>query len=376
MSTAVPEFEAAQAGGKRILLRSSLNVPVKEGVVANAHRVRASIKTIRAFAEHGGRIVVCGHIGARPTDSLRPVYDFLKKELDHRVFFSSSVAGSEALEKAHALKEGEVLLLENTRREAGEETNSPEFSKKLAALGDLYVNDAFSDSHRSHASIVGVPQFLPHFASRNFTAEISGILPARHPEKPSLAVIGGAKFLTKEPLLRHLVSVYDHVFVGGAIAHDFFLARGVSVGKSLVSGSSVPKDIAGSKNIILPEDVVVENANGVEEKNVHDIGAHDRVYDIGPKTFIRLSPLAQEARFILWNGPMGNFERGFTKGTDRMVELVAASRGASVVGGGDTIAAIDRLNVGGDFTFLSTAGGAMLRFIVEGTLPGIAALQS
>lgn len=361
--------------GKRILLRASLNVPVENGRVANAFRMHESLKTIELLASRGARVVVCAHIGRAHTDSLRPVFEAMKRETTLTLHFSDEVVGERASAASARLKDGEVLLLENVRREAGEERNDPVFAARLAALADIYVNDAFADSHRMHASIVGVPALLPHFAGPNFMQELAALEGALSPQSPSLAIIGGAKFVTKEPLLAALVSRYDRVFVGGALANDFLKARGLEVGKSLVSGNAVAAALLQNSKLILPGVVTVDGPNGRREAPVTDIAPEESVFDVAPASFEALAPFIYKARFILWNGPMGNFERGFSAGTEALVKLVAHASGQAVVGGGDTIAAIERLKFRPHFTHVSAAGGAMLEFIANGTLPGIEALR-
>lgn len=372
----IPELDLKKSyAGVRLLLRSSLNVPVSRGVVTNAFRMKESLQTIETLASRGARVVVCAHIGQEPTNSLRPVYEALKAITNVPLFFVDDVTGARAREAVSKLKDGEVLLLENVRREAGEVANDFVFAEALARLGDLYVNDAFSDSHRAHASIVGVPTLLPHFAGPNFIKELKGIAPARTPQSPSLAIVGGAKFLTKEPLIARLLETYDHVFIGGALANDFFKAKGFEVGKSLVSGTTHVSAYLDSKKLILPTSVVVQSPNGREEKLPNELTPLDSVLDIGSQSIGALAPYIREAKSILWNGPLGNFENGFKEGTEAVVRQVAESSAHSVLGGGDTIAAIENLKLNDRFSHVSSAGGAMLDFITHGTIPGIEALK-
>lgn len=358
-----------------MLLRASLNVPIERGVITNAYRLEESLKTIELFARAGARVVVCGHLGREKTDSLRVVWEELRRRTSIPVAFSPEVVGERAERAAFELGEGEVLLIENLRREPGETTNDLLFAKKLARLGEFYVNDAFSDSHRTHASIVGVAHLLPHAAGPNFIRERAALEGARTPASPSLAIVGGAKFLTKEPLIETLLARYDYVLVGGALAHDFFVAKGLPVGRSLVSGAFPKPELLKNSKLLLPVDVVVERDSERVTKAVEDVDDLDTILDVGTATLEHIRPLTEKAHFILWNGPLGNFERGFTRGTEALAELIAKSSARSVVGGGDTIAAIERLKLGSKFTHVSTAGGAMLQFIAEGTLPGIEALR-
>ncbi|MEK7613281.1 MAG: phosphoglycerate kinase [Patescibacteria group bacterium] len=365
------------APGTRVLLRASLNVPLEGGAVSNTFRLRESLETIESLAHTGARVVVCAHIGRAKTESLLPVWDAMKKESDLPIYFATDVCGSDATKKAATLKNGEVLLLENVRQEAGEETNDPVFAKKLASFGDVYVNDAFPDSHRAHASVVGVPALLPHFMGPNFAREYVALERARTPESPSLAIVGGAKLETKEPLLRTLLSLYDSVFVGGALANEFYKAQGYEVGKSLISGKETSAGaLLKSGKVQVPEDVVVQTTLGKKEvRDASEVLADDIIYDIGPRSLETLKKTIAEARFILWNGPMGNFEAGYDEGTFSVAKFVAESSATSVVGGGDTVAAIERLGNAKDYTHVSSAGGAMLDFIGNGTIAGVEALK-
>lgn len=361
--------------GKRVVLRASLNVPVASGRVANTFRIERALPTIEALAAAGARTTVIAHIGREKTASLAPVYEELTRRSARRIRFAGDVLGNTARQAVAALEDGEVLLLENVRRAQGEIENDDTAAKALAAYGDVYLNDAFADSHRAHASIVGIPRHIPGFAGPNFMREYEGILPACSPESPSLGIVGGAKFGTKEPLLRHIVSTYDRVFIGGALAHDFFLAKGFEIGKSLTSRSGDVTDLLKNSKLVLPKDVVVSGADGVETKAPADVLPVDTILDVGHASLSTLAPHIEKARLILWNGPLGNFEQGFSAATEALAKKVASAAGRSVVGGGDTIAAIQNLRLMDKFTHVSTAGGAMLQFITDGTLPGIKALS-
>lgn len=371
------EFDFTQnVRGVGVVLRASFNVPLEKGVVANTFRIEEALPTIEELSRCGARTVIVAHIGREKTDSLRPVYDALKKMTHVPLSFSDHVVGAAAYAAFQALKPGEALLLENVRRMPGETENSDLLAERLAAFGSLYINDAFSDSHRTHASIVGIPKHIPGFAGPAFMKEYRGISPALTPEVPSVAIIGGAKFGTKEPLIRTVAEKYNSVFIGGALAHDIFLAKGFEIGKSLVSRSADVSTFLKNENIHIPEDVVVQTHEGVETKLTEDVLPGDIIFDAGPQTLGKLKALVQSAQFILWNGPLGNFEKGFTKGTEELARIIAAAPGASIVGGGDTVAAIQGLGLNGKFTHVSTAGGAMLDFIANGTLPGIEALTA
>ena len=279
-------------------------------------------------------------------------------------------------EKLASQKEGEVVLLENLRRDPREKTNDESFGKELASLADLYVNEAFPVSHRPHASVVGIPKFLPSFAGLRFAQEVKYLSAAFNPPKPFLFILGGAKFETKLPLIKKFITVADYVYVGGALANDLFKAKSLPVGDSKVSGAVDLSEIVESKKIILPSDVIVQNGNDIAEKLPTEVGAGDKIFDAGPKSVNDLRLLLQKSAFVLWNGPLGNFELGFKEATIELAKLISESDTTSLIGGADTIAAISELHLEEKFGFISTGGGAMLDFLASGTLPGITALEN
>lgn len=343
-----------------VLVRAALNVPVENGRVVNDYRLRRALPTIRHLCERGARVVLIGHIGEKGTETLLPVARSLGR-LMPGVSFCGEIVGERARAAVRALSPGNVLVLENLRRDKRETANDPTFARELSALADVFVEDSFDTCHRAHASIVGVPKLLPSYAGLLLEEEVRELSRALSPKRPSLAVIGGAKFSTKKDVLAALLATYDHVFVGGALANDFLKASGQEVGKSLVSGaddSSVKKLLANPK-LVLPIDSVIMD---------------EKILDHGPGTSALLAGLAQEAETILWNGPLGNYENGFIEATNAFARATAAARAYSIVGGGDTIAAIEELGLLPRFSFVSTGGGAMLDFLAGGTLPGIEAL--
>ncbi len=359
--------------GMVVMVRAALNVPLENGVVTDGFRLEHALPTISFLITKGAKVILIGHM-SDAKGSLKPVYEYLKGKLP--ITYVDDVAGAKARAAAHALKNGEVLMLENLRWNPGEEANEEQFARELASLADIYVADDFTVAHRKHAGVVGVPKFLPSYAGVRFMAELEGLTPALTPESPSLAIVGGAKFVTKEKLIHELLKKYDKLFIGGAIVNDFFLARGYEVGKSLVSHTDHVKPLLENSKIVLPIDVTVENPAGREEKMAHEVEENDMILDIGPKSIESLRPTIQKARTILWNGPMGNFERGFKKGTDDLAKMISETSAHSIVGGGDTLASIQSLNLTDKFSFVSTAGGAMLDFLANGTLPGIDALKN
>jgi phosphoglycerate kinase len=368
-----------------ILVRAALNVPVVNGNVVNGYRLQRALPTIRYLAERGARVVLISHIGEKGTETLAPVARALGDLISNVSFFPETV-GARARSAIRALSPGNILVLENLRRSRGEQENSPTFARELAALADIFVEDSFDTCHRAHASIIGVPELLPSYAGLLLEDEVRELSSALTPAHPALAVIGGAKFSTKEPVLTALLEKYDHVFVGGALADNFLKVSGQEIGKSLVSifDPSRIKKLLANKKLILPIDSLVIPADKVGDAGAHraariaaagQVRPDEIILDHGPGTSALLADLAHKAKTILWNGPLGNYENGFTDATDAFARAVAASGARSVVGGGDTIASIQNLGLLSRFSFVSTGGGAMLEFLAKGTLPGIEALH-
>lgn len=364
--------EAKHLKGIRVLVRTALNVPTENGAVADGFRLEKALTTIHYLMQEGARVILIGHM-SDATGSLKPVYEYLKKKM--LLAYVHDVAGPVAQQAARALKDGEVLLLENLRWNKGEEANDEHFVRELASLADIYVNDDFTVAHRRHAGVVGVTKFLPSYAGLQFLAEYEGIKPALNPPSPSFAIIGGAKFVTKEPLIKTLLKKYDRIFVGGALANDFLAAKGYEVGKSVVSRLPEIAELLKNSKLMIPDEVVTDGPVGRSTKPASEVAPTEHVYDVGAGSIAQLAPLIEKARFVLWNGPLGYFEGGYTAATEEVARLVADAPGRSVVGGGDTLSAIQNLKLGDKFTFVSTAGGAMLQFIADGTLPGIEALE-
>lgn len=359
--------------GLRVLMRAALNAPVENGVVTDGYRLEKTLTTVNELLHKGARVILVSHLSVKGA-SLRPIYEYMKKKIP--LAFSEDIAGPSARKAADALQDGQALMLENVRLNAGEESNDEQFAREMASLGDIYVNDAFDVAHRNHTGVVGIPKFLPSYAGLQFMAEVDGLTPALTPQSPSLAVIGGAKFSTKSALIHTLLNKYDKLFIGGAIVNDFFKAKGLEVGKSLVSDPERVRPLLNNSKIILATDVVVENPNGREVRDITDVHENDTIFDIGPKSISALASVIEKSKTVLWNGPMGNFEKGFVEQTDELARLIANANGQTIVGGGDTLASIQNLGIMDKFTFVSTAGGAMLDFLANGTLPGITALEN
>lgn len=362
-----------------VLVRTSLNVPVKEGTVTGTYRLRRALPTIEYLRAHHARVILIGHIGEAGTETLEPVYRAMKEFIPQLVFCPVTT-GAEARAAVRNLPSGGVLMLENLRRDRREVMNDESFARELAELADVFVEDSFDVCHRVHASVVGVPTFLPAYAGLSVEEEVRELSTALRPRQPSLAIIGGAKFSTKEPVLRALLKTYTHVFVGGALANDFMQAKGLSVGSSLVSGAAASeiKELLKDKKLLLPLDYVVaphgSSSASARASSIEAVKEGEAILDNGPETVKLLESYALRAKTILWNGPLGNYENGFTEGTESLARAIAQSRAHTLVGGGDTVAAVEKVSVSDRFSFISTGGGAMLDFLAKGTLPGIEVL--
>lgn len=370
--------EVSDLKGKYVLIRSSLNVPIDDGQIRNHFRLVRSLPTIEWLIRAEARIILCSHIGREKENTLKPVFEYLKETLPTTVTFSPEVVGPTAMNLRDELADGQVLLLENVRRDPRETQNDPDFARSLADLADLYVNDAFESSHRAHASLTAVTEYLPSYFGNNFALEYEELLKAEEPTHPSLFILGGAKFETKMPLVEKFLEIYDHVLIGGALANDFYKARGHNVGQSLVSDVDLSGNpIIDHPKIILPTEVIVKSEAGqVRTTLIEDVQSTETIVDAGPSTIQIIELFSRNAGTILWNGPLGNYEAGFMDQTLECAKLVAASPAYTLVGGGDTTAAIESLNNHDKYSFVSTAGGAMLTFLEHGTLPAIEVVLS
>jgi phosphoglycerate kinase len=366
--------EMINISGKKVILRLDFNVPLRDGKVLNDFRIRKSMPTIELLQSRGARIIILSHCEGKEGSTLKPVFDYLKERLP--ISFVEKYVDESAIEAVNNLKDGEILLFENLRIYSGEKDNDPAFAKSLADLADFYVNDAFSCSHREHASIVGIPAHLPSFTGLLMQSEIEHLSKTFNPTHPFLFILGGAKFDTKIPLIKKFLGIADNIFVGGALAHNFFKELGYSIGASVVSdGVFELKEMLDSKKIVLPTDVVVKNGDEITIKLLNEVGPNDVIVDAGAETLLNLADLVNNAQYVLWNGPLGNFEVGFKEGTLELAGKIAESKSESVVGGADTLASISSLGLEKQFNFVSSGGGAMLDFLANGTLPGIEALK-
>jgi phosphoglycerate kinase len=376
--------------GKKVLVRVDFNVPMKEGKITDDTRIRAALPTIQYLLDHGAAVILVSHLGRPkggpdPVFSLKPVADYLATLLRMPVAFASDCIGPIAEQAAKMLKSGEVLVLENTRFHPEEEKNDPGMAKQLAALADVFVNDAFGTAHRAHASTEGVAKFLPGVAGFLMEKEIQYLGQAvDNPKRPFVAILGGAKVSDKIGVIKNLLQKADTVLIGGGMANTFFKAQGYGMGDSLVEADALntAKELLklGGTKLRLPVDVVIADKfeDSAQKKTVPvgEIPAEWRVLDIGPDTIKSFSKIISEAGTIVWNGPMGVFEfPNFSVGTFEIAKAIASSKSVSVIGGGDSVAAVAQAGVSDKITHISTGGGASLEMLEGLALPGLVALQ-
>lgn len=389
-------ISGTDVANKRVIVRADLNVPVKDGQVSDATRLERLIPGLKDLSARGARVIVISHFG-RPKEgpdpelSLRPVAAKLGELMGRPIKFVPECVGAEAQSAANALAPGEIAVLENLRFHKGETKNDPEFARELAANGDLFVNDAFSAAHRAHASTEGITHLLPSFAGPLMLEEINALRTVLdHPQRPTAALVGGAKVSTKIPILKHLIAKVDKLIIGGGMANTFLLSHGVDIGTSLAEADLVDtaREImteAKAKGcaVVLPEDAVIARAFRSGEAHatvpVLAVPSDSMILDVGAKSVAHMSAVLKECKTLLWNGPLGAFEvPPFGEGTFALAQeaarLTKAGELVTVAGGGDTVAALNAAGVAGDFTYISTAGGAFLEWLEGRELPGVAAL--
>lgn len=398
MTSNLPLLNDANVRGKRVLLRLDLNLPIVGGKIQDEFRLRRSLPTLEYLKKQGAKTIILSHTDSKETDSLKGIAKRLNESIP--ITFLSDFEKAPAASKA--VGEGEFLFLENVRRHPGEIRNDEEFAKTLASLGEIYINDAFAVSQREHASIVGIPKFLKSYVGPLFMDEISYLSKAFNPERPFLFVLGGAnkhltlsqtKTETKFPLIRKFLDIADTVYVCGALANDVYKARGYETGASLVSDIAPDAAFLENQKLQVPSDVIVRAAsgsmakpnsqnsiarpaeNGSREKGNNAVEKTEKIVDVGSDALADLRALIEKAKFVLWNGPLGEYESGFDAGTIALAQLLAECDAETIIGGGDTLAVVSKLGLLERFSFVSTGGGAMLEFLANGTLPGIEALK-
>lgn len=390
-------IDDADVSGKRVLLRVDFNLPMKDGKVTDATRIDRVLPTISELAENGARVILLAHFGRPkgkpdPASSLKPIAEVLSERLGKPVGFADDCIGPVAAGIVEMLKDGDVLLLENTRFHAGEEANEAEFAESLASLGDLYVNDAFSAAHRAHGSTEGVAHHLPSYAGRTMQAEIEALQAGLEaPEKPVVAIVGGSKVSTKIDVLTNLIDRVDCLVIGGGMANTFLAAKGVDVGKSLcehdladTARSIMKRAEETGCEILLPTDVVVarhlRSGGSTETVPVEETPEDMMILDAGPQSLDAINARLDGAKTLVWNGPLGAFEvQPFDEATmgaaRHAAELTKAGKLVSIAGGGDTVAALNQAGVSDDFSYISTAGGAFLEWMEGKALPGVEVLK-
>jgi len=390
-------IEDIDVAGKRVLCRCDFNVPTKNGKITSDKRIVAAMPTIKYLVEHNAKVILCSHMGKpkgewKPELSLQVVADRISQLLGKPVIMAKDVAGEDAHAKAAALKDGEVMLLENTRFEKGETKNDPELSKALASMADIFVNDAFGTAHRAHSSTAGVADYLPAVCGYLVQKEVSIMGKAlANPERPFVAILGGAKVSDKLNVINNLLEKVDTLIIGGGMAYTFLAAKGYSVGTSLLDSEKIDyckemmaKAEAKGVKLLLPIDTVVASAFpdpidgeiSVQTVPSDAIPADKMGLDIGEKTRELFAEAAKSAKTVVWNGPMGVFENPtLAKGTIAVAQALADSSAVTIVGGGDSAAACEQLGFADKITHISTGGGASLEFLEGLELPGIACLQ-
>jgi phosphoglycerate kinase len=375
-----PKLNKEDIKGKKCLVRVDFNASFEGGRFNDDFRIKRTLPLLNWLKENGARTVLITHIeennGTIP--KLEEFFKLFKKYFISEINFVPDIIGDAAKRAVNSLKDSDILLLENLRISQKEIENNNEFSRRLASLGDLYINEAFSVSHRKHASIIGVPKFLPSYAGPNFKEEVEKLSLAFNPPHPFLVFLAGKKISTKEKVIGKFLEKADKIIIGGVMAVGFYAALGWSIGKSLVEEECVQlirEKFLNNKRIILPRKVIILRSEKKLEIDANLIGDNDFIYDVSPSFFESIRKEISGSKFILWNGPFGFIEKGFYNGTKQLVQELIASRAETIAGGGDTVKFLNSQQLTGKFSFVSTGGGAMLEFLANETLPGIEALN-
>jgi phosphoglycerate kinase len=362
--------------GVKVIMCADFNVPVVNGMIIDNFRLRKIIPSILYLRERKAKVILIGHI---ETPKEHPTMEPVVKYLDNHDITCSFIKDyKDARREIDKMKNGDIVILENIREHPEEKLNDDNFAKELASLADIYVNEAFSVSHRSQVSVSAITKFIPSYAGPLFEREVKNLSTAFKPDHPFIFILGGAKFDTKLPLIEKFLDIADKIFVGGALANNFFKEKGIEIGKSVVSPNNFNLSrFFDNKKLIFPIDGVVSPDKKII-KRIGELNPDDVMYDAGPETVKMLEKEIMQSKHILWNGPLGIYEQGFKESTQALAKIIANSTACgarSILGGGDTLATISDLSMEREFTFVSTGGGAMLDFLAKGTLPGIEALD-
>lgn len=362
--------------GTRVLVRADCNVPLSGGTIdpEGISRLQALLPTLEYLRSAGARIIIISHLGSDGSASLKPVAEYMNTTMRIPVGFIPEVISDRVKTMIESLPFGGILMLENIRSVEGEMSNDAEFTKQLAGYADIFVNEAFSASHRKHASIVGVPHYVPAYSGIHFEKELQYLTQLLEPEQPFVLVVGGAKFGTKLDLIQSFLPRCSNIIVGGALAHSFYKNRGQSIGASLVD-TTVDVSSFDTEKILVPDTVQILRNGSVGDVTLEQITETDNIIDISEKGNTHIWESLKSAKTILWNGPFGYYEGGHTAGTELLAKTITKTSAETIIGGGDTVTVICGLKMEKQFDFVSMAGGAMLDFLLSGILPGIEALE-
>lgn len=358
--------------GTRVLLRADFNVPIEGDKVLDPFRIIKTLPTIKYLLKKKAKVVVVSHAG-EGIQTLLPVSKILAKHVP--TLFIPALSGASVDQALLNQKDGTVILLENLRTEAGEKKNDQKFAKLLASYGEMFVNDAFPVSHRAHASIVSIPKYLPSYVGFQMENEIKHLAHAHSPKHPFLFIVGGNKFSTKMPLIKKFTKTADHLFIGGALLNDLLRARGYEIGMSAYEDGYDVSALLKNKKIISPIDLVVTKKGKSRICAPYEVARDESIVDVGPETIKYIVSVAQISKMVIWNGPIGFYEKGFDVGSKTLLKALARVHGETIIGGGDTVELITKLKMQDKFTFVSTGGGATLDYLADGVLVGLKALK-